>query len=238
MSAGCVSNPTPRAGRVAGLAAGAYRIAASPPLLQVTHIPAVYNVDPPAIVGVNKPSLELRAGEIRDDIVIRLERAGAIEGRVVNESGEPMSNIRIIAERADRWPVANYRELRTDDRGIFRAFGLRPGAYPDLFCAIPSRSDSIGEPSDGDLTRRRYTKTCSEQDREPLVVRSGAEPPVATIMMQRTGAYAISGRAWSESGSSYVSVSASRRDSWSESLSLPVQMKDGHFTVRGLIPGE
>jgi len=70
----------------------------------------------------------------RRDIIVRLRRAGVIEGRLYWENGEPLQG-GVIHLYRDRYVLGEKRlvmepqRTATDDRGVFRFFGLRPGSY-------------------------------------------------------------------------------------------------------------
>ena len=66
-------------------------------------------------------------------VTIRLDRAGAIAGRVLDDDGEPVARSQV---RAAMWEslggarrITQMRSSSTDDRGEFRIFGLRAGDY-------------------------------------------------------------------------------------------------------------
>jgi hypothetical protein len=79
-------------------------------------------------------SATVRDGEVNDLPTVVLRRAAAAVGAVTDEHGEPMEGVtvKVLAVR-----YANGRtsavpigvERQTDDRGRFRVYGLRPGAY-------------------------------------------------------------------------------------------------------------
>ena len=74
--------------------------------------------------------ITLDAGQRRDDIDIRLERAAAITGHVVDASGEPVARISVRAMRVQRGQrPSNAGMAMTDDLGQYRIFGLTPGEY-------------------------------------------------------------------------------------------------------------
>jgi hypothetical protein len=69
---------------------------------------------------------------IGDNVTIRLVKGGVITGRVVNSYGEPMIAVRVTAQRvrgAEGQTTLGGSAAQTDDRGIYRLFGLTPGAY-------------------------------------------------------------------------------------------------------------
>ena len=222
-----------------GLVEGGYRISVSPPPLQATHLSKIVAGDGSTLApGV--PALELKPGEVRDNLVIRLERAGAVDGRVIGDNGEGLANLAVIAERPDGLPIRAGREIRSDDRGMFRVFALPAG--PLRVCAVPGGGNEVlGTVAAGERARSRYVKTCVPSDPEspPLELRSGADPPVVTIQMQRAGTFAISGTVSSESGSTDIHVSVSRREMWaSGGFAGTAIVRNGTFTIQGLSPGE
>ena len=129
------------------------RIAVAPPPLQATHVPRI------VLANIDSTTREL---------VLQLEPALAIDGRVLDEFEAPMASVRVIAEPLDAPEAfALRREHFTDDRGIFRVFGLANGRY--RVCAIPQRS---GRPP-------AYSKTCEPAD---------AGTASVTIRMRRAAA--------------------------------------------------
>jgi hypothetical protein len=67
------------------------------------------------------------------DLEIRLWRLGAISGRVIDESGEPLVGVPVVsfleAFVAGHRRVVAGRRATTDDRGMYRIDGLDPGHY-------------------------------------------------------------------------------------------------------------
>jgi uncharacterized GH25 family protein len=109
--------------------------------------PGNYQVFPltRALVTENAQSKRLlvtSAGEVIRDVDFAMMRGGVITGRVTNADGQPLIetgvNVRLVnSQLEDR--EYNPTSLQTDDRGIYRAFGLRPGKY----------TVSIGHPMGG-----------------------------------------------------------------------------------------
>ena len=67
----------------------------------------------------------LKGGENREGRKLKLTPTGSITGRVLDSDGQPVEGINVIAEVAGR----NERSAATDDRGVFRLGGLRPGRF-------------------------------------------------------------------------------------------------------------
>ncbi|MFL6215273.1 MAG: hypothetical protein ACJ74J_15420 [Blastocatellia bacterium] len=74
-------------------------------------------------------------GESLDDINISLRRGGVITGRITDALGRPLIRHRVtlyvIDPRGERhlYYSRNQRSQETDDRGVYRIYGLMPGRY-------------------------------------------------------------------------------------------------------------
>ena len=108
--------------KVTGLSHGVYSIAArTPGYLPVQDQPRKYRIGESAI--------------------IRMSKGGVITGRVTDEFGEPMVGVRVAVDRVrdsegkpDTSASATngmylYSWRTTDDRGVYRIYGLEAGAY-------------------------------------------------------------------------------------------------------------
>ena len=138
------------------------RLSVSPPPMQATHISRIVPSD-----GFNGPEL-----------VVRLDPALAIEGRVVDEFDDPMSNVQVVVEPVDAGgSVPGAREHFSDGRGMFRVFGLAPGRYH--VCVVPERPTGFST----------YAPACySKGDAvlEAIDIRHGVDNPNLTIRLRHT----------------------------------------------------
>jgi hypothetical protein len=111
----------------AGVPAGRYTVRAT----RVAFLSMDYGEDLAA--GVEGREIDIAAETVAAHIDIRLPRGAIIEGRVLNQYGEPVCNWDIRAMlRLDEealYPLQVTRPRKTDDRGMFRLFGLPPGEY-------------------------------------------------------------------------------------------------------------
>jgi len=94
-----------------------------------------------------------------ENITIRMIKGGVITGRVLNQNGEPMAlarvrSVRVKDEEGNPARDANTgRDWTTDDRGMYRLYGLEPGAYvvsatfTNMFRAASSQAASTYYPS-------------------------------------------------------------------------------------------
>jgi hypothetical protein len=98
------------------------------------------------------PPKKLRPGE---SVTLRLVKAGVVSGKVLDERGNPIVSIMIGAiqvrdqddRKFDRERISQVAS--TDDRGIYRLFGLIPGSY--IVCTAPAYQRSIINPYKGDV---------------------------------------------------------------------------------------
>jgi protocatechuate 3,4-dioxygenase beta subunit len=113
-----------------GLAAGTYRIVVAPGANQSRYLAAGYMATRANDAG---RAIVLGDGENLKDVEIRLATASAIEGRVVDETGEPASRVYINAYRLSPGNAFAQQTAsgpaQTDDHGRFRIYGLGPGTY-------------------------------------------------------------------------------------------------------------
>jgi hypothetical protein len=102
----------------------------------VSDLPArLYEVNVQAGGFVRIPSGQRRIARIGDHLALTISRGGAITGRVTDADGHPLAVVEVTAWRvrdeADR-PNQEARAGKawyTDDRGIYRIFGLPAGIY-------------------------------------------------------------------------------------------------------------
>src|SRR5262249_48595509 len=86
---------------------------------------------------VDRRSRGIEFHRIGEHITFNMIKGGVITGQVTDANGEPMVGIRVtpkIVRDLDDSPVEiwdeNYSWSRlTDDRGIYRLYGLQPGVY-------------------------------------------------------------------------------------------------------------
>jgi Carboxypeptidase regulatory-like domain len=104
---------------------GNYRITKVPP--------GTYNVTPasPVYVASNgRKTLIIGKNETVENVDIALEQGGVITGKVTDAEGRPVIEemVSVFAASASQ-RVSYFRFIRTDDRGIYRAYGVPPGRY-------------------------------------------------------------------------------------------------------------
>lgn len=113
--------------QITGVPAGQYLLQAFAPALIVT---AVDNM-----MGRSGKVINIAAGEALEGMDIALTRGAAITGRVSDADGQPLiqENVRLLGANEQGRRVAVYLPYgfmsTTDDRGVYRLFGVPPGRY-------------------------------------------------------------------------------------------------------------
>ena len=197
--------------------------------------------------------IAIARGETLDRIDIALLRGGAVAGTVMDDRGEPVigATVRVLRQRyvqGRRRFVTAFDADRTDDRGMFRLYGIAPGRYVlSVTVARALRVDAASElettlPTLGAISFF-YPGTTTISEAQTLEVRAGEEvtglvvnyasPPLATIsgtvrmgdgqpQSARISAYVVQPMPFTSSGSSSTNV---------------VVKEDGSFTIKDLPPG-
>ncbi|MCL6480480.1 MAG: carboxypeptidase-like regulatory domain-containing protein, partial [Firmicutes bacterium] len=139
----------------------------------------------------NRPGtvLELRPGQQLRDLLFRLERAAVITGRVYDREGEPMAGVQVQANRmvyASGQPqLVPTSSSQTDDRGLYRIYGLSPGRY--FLSATPSagRFGLFASPNETESYVPTYYPGTTDPARAiPLEVRAGDELPGVDLLVE------------------------------------------------------
>ena len=151
---------------LSGLAPGQYQIAPLTPNLTAAQQETFQGFGFPYF-GTSK-SIILAANEMVDDIDVKLVRGGVITGRVTDAENKPVVEVRIalqpIADPQNpaRPPVPyNSQMYQTDDRGIYRIYGLPAGRY------TVSVGSSVTEGIIASNSRRYYPRTFHPDVTEP-----------------------------------------------------------------------
>jgi protocatechuate 3,4-dioxygenase beta subunit len=220
------------------LPAGTYHVRADKPGFVTLAYGARHAMDPGS-------PIELKTGQTAT-ADIALTRGAAIEGRVVDEEGEPVANLIVSASRLGygpygRRPVAVRQDV-TDDLGRFRVHSLPAGDYyveaaPDPMRALTQR-EAPGPRPPG-LARTYYPGTANAGEARQVTLAvgrdvSGVDFVIATVPLAR-----VSGRILASSGNAATATMRMQAlgappDEVRGSL-LP---SDNTFTFRAVPPGD
>ena len=231
--------------RITKVAAGTYFVRAIAPGLVATGGTSF---------GPEGKSLNLADGENVENIDLELKRGGVITGRVVDSKGHPLVEERVELLKLDNngkpgaFYFENLHEIdSTDDRGIYRIYGLPEGRYlvnVGIFqgegrIAIQSNPTYYPRTFHPDVTR--------ESDAKVIEVSEGAEVSGVDITVaEARKAYDVYGRVVNaESGQpvaqawiSYSSVSSDGRRTGGGGSKGERSNENGEFHLRGVLPGK
>jgi hypothetical protein len=113
---------------IGNLPAGRFLLSAAKP----AYVSVTYGAQTPRAQGV---PLAIQEGQRLETIVFKLPRGAVITGRVVDERGRPLSGQRVVAvERVMAGNAPTYRSLgasagTSDERGVYRVYGLPAGTF-------------------------------------------------------------------------------------------------------------
>ena len=210
---------------VAGLDNSLYFITAYSPAYTTAHL-AVDSQPPTYRVG--------------DTVRLELIRGAVITGTLTNSSGEPMIGVRVRAlivrdasGKLTKGAVFSLGERPTDDRGIYRIYGLAPGTYI-VQAGGRGMEQGIGIT---DMDAPTYAPSSSRDTAAEIQVRSGEEATV-DIRYRAEPGHSISGIVKTQ-GSGGANISLARVGDGLMPTNGSFQMPGSKgFAIYGLADGE
>jgi len=159
--------------------------------------PAPYYVSaraPGYVIDLNRASESHRIGE---HLTFNLVRGGVITGRVTDANGEPLVEAQVtprrisdLEGRSTRQSMESYRRTRlTDDRGVYRLYGLEPGVYVVFISGGLDDESGRG----GELRTLIYHPSSSRGTASEITVRGGEEVTGVDIRVRDQRGYTVSG---------------------------------------------
>lgn len=223
---------------------------------RITNVaPGTYDVMPvtPVFVADAKDTknkaIVVGEDENVEDVNFSLVRGGVITGRVTDADGRPVIQQVVSIFPANAFnqatpqrPVFNTSAVQTDDRGVYRFFGLPPGRYK----VAAGRSDDVFM-TGMSLMRLPYKQVfhpdVAEQDKATVIeVSEGSEATNVDIALGRLlQTFAASGRVVDEKGVPVPNIRFGLQRRMGQRVehvnALPSSNTQGEFVVEGLIPG-
>ena len=152
-------------------------------------------VTAPDIDDNNREQKYYRPG---DSLTIRMIKGGVITGTVTTSAGEPVMGVRVnpvrlrdLKGRAARQNAFDLqREWKTDDRGVYRIYGLEPGVYL-ISTGGKGFIQLMTEGYDGDAPT--YYASATRDNATEIIVHSGEELMGIDIRYRDSKGHAISG---------------------------------------------
>jgi hypothetical protein len=228
--------------RIVGIPAGHHSISASSPGF------GLYNDLPGA-------DLKIAEGEDLGNIDFELKRGGAITGRVTNSNNSPLAGERLELMRFFKDGKAGHLFVgasdmgRTDDRGVYRFYGLPAGRYL-VSVGVATTGAGLRRPSRSYIPRTFHPNVTQESEAKVIEVREGSETTGVDIVVGKAEkTYSIHGRIISaESGQPLTGFELSCGYISEEREGLrnitgwapPGARSDekGEFRLEGLLPGK
>ena len=179
---------------------------------------------------------------------IALPHGGIITGRIVDDFGEPLSDVNVQIQRYQfvqgrRTLIPTGRSSFTNDLGEFRVFGIAPGQY---YLSAVWRNPAAQNPNAGPADRLAIPQTfypgvTSSSEAQRLTMAEGKEIDDLVMVLRPIKAAHISGTATGSDGEPMAPamVMVLRSAGMGIDVAANAQVHpDGTFTLNGLAPGE
>ena len=172
-----------------GVQPGRYYIAPSAPTYVLRDVPDFQ---------IGRP-LNLSPGDAVDGVDFRLDPGGVITGKVTDADGNPVVGESVAIVNADQSPPRSAlrmpfdpRELQTDDRGVYRVYGLQPGRY---YVSVGQDENSGGARPRRAFRRTFYPDATEQAQARVVEVKAGGEAEDVDIKLsKRLQTFKMSGR--------------------------------------------
>ncbi len=209
--------------KFSGLERGSYTVNAS--------LPSYLPKSPESATAVQTAS---------DSVTLVLIKGGVVTGTVTNSKGEPVEAIAIrveivIDEAGGKTPGISYEGV-TDDRGVYRVYGLPPGTY--IVAADGAHNYSPTGVNAFSIDMPTYAPSSSRDEADEIRVRVGEESNVDIRYRGERGS-TISGfvrgiRTGDRGFSIALTSLAERGPRWNTSFQDP----NGEFALEGIPDGD
>lgn len=199
--------------------------------------------------------LTLTAGQELKDLVIRLQAAAVVEGRITDEDGDPMPEAQVavmgqtfVAGRS-HWEQAGAE--RTNDLGEYRIAGLAAGNYfvsvtpPPDFRSLIETTGNAPAPKAGNAASDKpapaayqttyYPGTRDRSQAAPIQLHAGDDFPV-NLSLTPSASLTIRGSVVNLPPGSSAAIILQSKD-FSLVLNSAEMHKDGSFEIRDVSPG-
>jgi protocatechuate 3,4-dioxygenase beta subunit len=195
------------------------------------------------------------------ELELKLQKGAVISGRILSPSGEPQTDVRVMALRRIAGTQAPPRLIpapmqgmqQTNDLGEFRIAGLPPGEY--FVSASPNMQSPFGGPGVAlpapappgqtrtTITTTYYPGTTDAAAAQPVAVARGAEVGNISFTLQSLPAFRISGVVVDEEGKpvagAFVMLMGDPRTGMfmGPAGSRAPSRDDGQFTIDNVVAG-
>jgi Carboxypeptidase regulatory-like domain len=217
------------------LPAGQYTVSASRP----NYVGHTLGQKRPGGVGTR---IDLADGQTIASVDFKLMRAGVIAGRVVDEVGDPVTDVQVAPVRSQlmngtRQMMPTGRGAMTNDLGEFRIFGLQPGRY---YIAAVYRAGMGGDSDDrAGYGSTYYPGTGNIAQAQRITIAAGQTVDGMNFTLLPVRTFKISGIVLDAqgrplSGGFVNTITRSFMTGGGGATTRP----DGKFTISGVTPGD
>ena len=176
--------------RISGLVPGRYAVA---PYQPTNVLPEKTTFD------TGSKEVSLGENESISEIDFKLSPGAVVTGRIIGPDGRPLIEQRVTVESVDGKQLGGFfggEMYETDDRGVYRIYGLPAGRY---IVSVGDEKNSstvvYGPTSKGFFTRTFYPGTTEKADAKILELGEGStETGIDIAVGPREKAFSISGR--------------------------------------------
>jgi protocatechuate 3,4-dioxygenase beta subunit len=232
--------------RIANVPAGRYRVRAL--------APAFTSPEERAGGGVYTPGKNVNVGasETVENVDLTLVRGGVITGRVTDSAGKPVvaEQVSVTEDNPDprrrlsEWAVIPY-EFETDDRGVYRVYGVPAGRYVvSVGRDVDNNSVHVG--GRGMIYARTFHPNATDASQAKAVeVSAGAEArDVDIVVADAPKTYAARGKIVDEAGRPVAGVTywwgpmnGDQKTVGAAGSEAQPTNSEGEFVVMNLLPG-
>jgi hypothetical protein len=172
-----------------------------------------------------------------------LLRGGVINGRVQDDLGDPVANVRVMVQR--RQMMDGQRRMvnvgvtdETDDTGAFRLYGLAPGEY---YVSAMLRTNPLEQPGDSTgYAPTYYPGTGNANDAQRVAVNAGEEVSIGfsllPVRLVRVSGTVVSQGGDAGGGMVQLVGAGGAAEGPANVLGSGIQ-SDGSFTITNVAPG-
>jgi len=186
--------------------------------------------------------LQILDNQTVEKLDVTLPRGSVITGRVVDEFGEPMSDVQIAPQQyqnfqGQRRLVPTGRQASTDDMGEFRLFGIPPGQY---YLTATWRSTNPMNEDKTAYAPMYFPGTDNPAQAQRITLAVGQQVSDIVMALKPMRATRVSGTATLSDGrpmTGSIMVMSTGGFGFNLSGNGPIR-PDGTFSVNGIAPGE